>query len=116
MKKTLAVLLVVLGFALIGFGFYATLPKKLATPQKWSEEASATGIVSKVSANGIEVRFLEGKIKGKKGFFPGETGFTNGQPVHVNATVYYERSYDTGFGAVQWVHRSVLASTDHGSH
>jgi hypothetical protein len=107
-KKGIAVLLIATVVILLGLAFYASLPKELATPQKWSEEATAKGVVSKVKPNGIEVRFTEGKIKGKVGFFPGERAFTNGQNVCVKCTVYYARYYDTGFGAVQWVHRSVL--------
>jgi len=107
MKKLFAVILIVAVIGIFGFGFFASMPKKLATPQKWSEEAVARAVVSKVTPNGIEVRFTEGKIKDKQRFFPGERGYTNSQPVCVKCTVYYVRYYDTEGGAVEWIHRSV---------
>lgn len=65
------------------------LPKRLDPPRRWVSEATATGIVSRVSQKGIDIRFPDGKTR----FFR-DIGFTNGQAVRVEVRVHYVSYYD----------------------
>ena len=87
----------------------ASLPEKLETPERWTEHASATGQVSQVGQQGIAVRFADGR----KGFYHGQSGYTNGQTVRVDADVSYIRRYNTARGAIEFTQISVQPLQDH---
>jgi hypothetical protein len=104
LKITTAAVVGIAGVAFVVWVMAMAAPKRLDPPERWIDEASATGVVSQVTAKGIKVRLTSGK----EGSFAGEYGFTNGQPVRVHVVVHYVRRYEVpSRPAIELVFRSV---------